>query len=131
MRKIIRKIGAMISSAVLLISCVPTITANAEAEPKLLAMAFDDGPNTTTTNEVIDVLDKYNAKATFFLIGININDESAKSVKRAYDMGMEIANHSKTHNSMTRVGNCKMLEDNMCPIYLPGWFQGSVEWMYT
>ena len=100
MRKIIRKIGAVISSAVLLISCVPTITANAEAEPKLLALAFDDGPNTTTTNEVLDVLDKYNAKATFFLIGMNINNESAKSVKRAYDMGMEIANHSKTHNSM-------------------------------
>ena len=100
MRKIIRKIGAVISSAVLLISVVPTITANAEAEPKLLALAFDDGPNTTTTNEVLDVLDKYNAKATFFLIGLNINDESAKSVKRAYDMGMEIANHSKTHNSM-------------------------------
>lgn len=100
MRKIIRKIGAVISSAVLLISAVPTITANAEAEPKLLALAFDDGPNTTTTNEVLDVLDKYNAKATFFLIGMNINDESAKSVKRAYDMGMEIANHSKTHNSM-------------------------------
>ena len=100
MRKIIRKIGAMISSAVLLISAVPTITANAEAEPKLLALAFDDGPNTTTTNEVLDVLDQYNAKATFFLIGLNINDESAKSVKRAYDMGMEIANHSKTHNSM-------------------------------
>lgn len=100
MRKIIRKIGTVISSAVLLISCVPTITANAEAEPKLLALAFDDGPNTTTTNEVLDVLDQYNAKATFFLIGLNINDESAKSVKRAYDMGMEIANHSKTHNSM-------------------------------
>ena len=100
MRKIIRKIGAVISSAVLLISAVPTITANAEAEPKLLALAFDDGPNTTTTNEVLGVLDQYNAKATFFLIGLNINDESAKSVKRAYDMGMEIANHSKTHNSM-------------------------------
>ena len=100
MRKIISKIGAVISSAVLLISAVPTITANAEAEPKLLALAFDDGPNTTTTNEVLDVLDKYNAKATFFLIGLNINDESAKSVKRAYDMGMEIANHSRTHNSM-------------------------------
>ncbi|MCR5110263.1 MAG: polysaccharide deacetylase family protein [Ruminococcus sp.] len=100
MRKIIRKIGAVISSAVLLISAVPTITVNAEAEPKLLALAFDDGPNTTTTNEVLDVLDQYNAKATFFLIGLNINDESAKSVKRAYDMGMEIANHSRTHNSM-------------------------------
>ena len=100
MRKIISKIGAAISSAVLLISGVPIITVNAEVEPKLLALAFDDGPNTTTTNEVLDVLEQYNAKATFFLIGLNINNESAKSVKRAYDMGMEIANHSKTHNSM-------------------------------
>lgn len=100
MRTIISKIGAVISSALLLISGVPTVMVNAEAEPKLIALAFDDGPNTTTTNEVLDVLDQYNAKATFFLIGLNINNESAKSVKRAYDMGMEIANHSKTHNSM-------------------------------
>ena len=103
MRKIISKIGAVISSAVLLISGVPTVTVNAEDEPKLLALAFDDGPNTTTTNEVLDILEQYDAKATFFVIGININDETAKSVKRAYDMGMEIANHSKTHDSMTNM----------------------------
>ncbi len=103
MRKIISKIGAVISSAALLISSVPTVTVNAEDEPKLLALAFDDGPNTTTTNAVLDVLEQYNAKATFFVIGTNINDETAKSVKRAYDMGMEIANHSKTHNSMTEM----------------------------
>ena len=103
MRKIISKIGAVISSAALLISGVPTVTVNAEDEPKLLALAFDDGPNTTTTNAVLDVLEQYNAKATFFVIGTNINDETAKSVKRAYDMGMEIANHSKTHNSMTEM----------------------------
>ena len=91
MKKIISKIGAAISSAALLISSVPTVTVNAEDEPKLLALAFDDGPNTTTTNAVLDVLEQYNAKATFFVIGTNINDETAKSVKRAYDMGMEIA----------------------------------------
>ncbi len=103
MRKIISKIGAVISSAALLISSVPTVTVNAEDEPKLLALAFDDGPNTTATNAVLDVLEQYNAKATFFVIGTNINDETAKSVKQAYDMGMEIANHSKTHNSMTEM----------------------------
>ena len=57
MRKIISKIGAVISSAALLISSVPTVTVNAEDEPKLLALAFDDGPNTTTTNAVLDVFD--------------------------------------------------------------------------
>lgn len=72
----------------------------AEENTKLIALTFDDGPNTTTTNEVLDILEKYDAKASFFLIGTNINEESAKSVKRAYDMGCEIDNHSKTHPNM-------------------------------
>lgn len=80
-------------------SNVPAVEA-VENETKLIALTFDDGPNTTTTNEVLDVLEKYNAKASFFLIGTNINDESADAVKRAYDMGCEIDNHSKTHSNM-------------------------------
>lgn len=72
-------------------------------EKKLIALTFDDGPNTTTTNQVLDVLEKYNIVASFFLIGNNINDESAKSVKRAYDMGCDIENHSKSHSYMTEL----------------------------
>lgn len=68
---------------------------------KYIALTFDDGPNTTTTNEVLDMLEKHDVVASFFLIGNNINDESAKSVKRAYDMGCEINNHSRTHSDMT------------------------------
>ena len=75
----------------------------AENESKLIALTFDDGPNTTTTNDVLDILEEYNAKASFFLIGDNINAESAVSVKRAYDMGMEIDNHSKTHSNMSKM----------------------------
>ena len=60
-------------------------------------------PNTTTTNEVLDVLEKYGIKASFFLIGNNINDESAKAVKRAYDMGCEIGNHSRSHSYMDKL----------------------------
>ncbi len=68
---------------------------------KYIALTFDDGPNTTTTNEVLDMLEKHEIVASFFLIGDNINDDSAKSVKRAYDMGCEINNHSRTHSDMT------------------------------
>lgn len=70
-------------------------------ESKLIALTFDDGPNTTTTNEVLDILEEYDALASFFLIGNNINEESAVTVKRAYDMGCEIDNHSKTHSNMS------------------------------
>lgn len=69
----------------------------------VIALTFDDGPNTTTTNQVLDLLEKYHVKASFFLIGNNINDESAKSVKRAYDLGCEINNHSKTHSYMDKM----------------------------
>ncbi|MFT3952695.1 MAG: polysaccharide deacetylase family protein [Oscillospiraceae bacterium] len=74
-----------------------------EIDPSMpvIALTFDDGPNTTTTNDVLDKLAKYGVRASFFLIGSNINDDSAKSVKRAFDMGCEIDNHSQTHSYMT------------------------------
>lgn len=72
-------------------------------EVKYIALTFDDGPNATTTNDVIDKLEKYGIVASFFLIGNNINDESAKAVKRAYDLGCEIDNHSRTHSNMTEL----------------------------
>lgn len=67
---------------------------------KVIALTFDDGPNTTTTKEVLEVLKKHGVVGTFFLIGDNINDESAKVVKYAYDLGCEINNHSKSHAYM-------------------------------
>lgn len=79
----------------------PHVISAAAEESKVIALTFDDGPNTTTTNEVLDVLEQYNAKGTFFLIGNNINEASAVSVKRAYDMGCEIGNHSKSHSNMS------------------------------
>lgn len=83
---------------------VPPIAPEPDYEwDKVVALTFDDGPNTTTTNEVLDVLEKHKVVASFFLVGNNINDESAKSVKRAYDLGCEINNHSKTHGYMDKM----------------------------
>lgn len=84
---------------------------NEMQEEKLIALTFDDGPNTTTTMEVLDKLEKYGIPATFFLIGNNIDEESAKSVKRAYDMGCEIENHSKTHSYMSSMTAEEVLEE--------------------
>ena len=97
-----RKLFSSLAAAAVLLTSLPVFPASA-AESKLIALTFDDGPNTTTTNDVLDVLAEYDAKASFFLIGDNINAESAASVKRAYDMGMEIDNHSKTHSNMSKM----------------------------
>ena len=74
-----------------------------DAAKPVIALTFDDGPNTTTTNQVLDLLQKYQVRASFFLIGSNITDESAEVVKRAYDMGCEIDNHSRTHPYMNEM----------------------------
>ncbi|MCR4763539.1 MAG: polysaccharide deacetylase family protein [Lachnospiraceae bacterium] len=67
---------------------------------KQIALTFDDGPNTTTTVQVLDKLRKYGIIASFFLIANNITPESEKMVRKAHDMGCEIDNHSKTHAHM-------------------------------
>jgi len=79
-------------------------------ETKYVALTFDDGPNTTTTPAVLDMLEKYDITASFFLIGTNINDGSAEVVKRAYDMGCEINNHSKSHPYMNEMTVDEIIE---------------------
>ncbi len=101
-RKFLKKITCVLAGAALAVTGIP-FCAHAQESSKLIALTFDDGPNTTTTNQVLDLLEEYHAKASFFLIGDNITEESAVSVKRAYDMGMEIDNHSKTHSNMSKM----------------------------
>jgi len=66
---------------------------------KMIALTFDDGPTSTTT-QVLDILDKYNVKATFFLIGNQINDSTKSILQRQSNSGHELANHSYTHSDM-------------------------------
>lgn len=67
---------------------------------KYAALTFDDGPNVITTPRVLDVLERHKVTASFFLIGDEINEQSAEQVKRACAMGCEICNHSRTHPAM-------------------------------
>lgn len=69
----------------------------------LVALTFDDGPNITTTVQVLDILEKYQVPASFFVIGQNINESTEKVIKQCYDMGCEIDNHSATHSNMTQM----------------------------
>ena len=69
----------------------------------IIALTFDDGPNTVITPQVLDLLKKYDAVGTFFLIAQNIAPESAKVVRRAVSQGCDIENHSLTHGFMDKM----------------------------
>lgn len=83
---------------IMLLLAVQTIAL--QAQEKVIAFSFDDGPNTTTTVHMLDVLKKHGVKASFFVIGKNINAESAEVMKRAHREGHDIENHSLTHSHM-------------------------------
>ncbi len=71
------------------------------SEKKYISLTFDDGPNVEVTPHVLERLEKYGVVASFFVNGRAINDESAVVMKKAFDMGCEIQNHSQNHHNMT------------------------------
>ncbi|WP_276694522.1 polysaccharide deacetylase family protein [Ruminococcus champanellensis] len=73
-----------------------------DANTKVIALTFDDGPSSTTPL-VLDKLDQYGVVASFFVCGNNVGEQTTDTVKRAYDMGCEIHNHSKSHRDMTKL----------------------------
>ena len=60
-------------------------------------LTFDDGPNNSVTPEVLDVLRRYNVKATFFLVG-SLIEKNPDVARRLYDEGHCLANHTYNHN---------------------------------
>lgn len=73
------------------------------ADEKLVSLTFDDGPNLTTTKDMLDLLEQYGIVGSFFVIGSRVNDETAVMMKRALGMGCDIHNHSFTHSFMDKL----------------------------
>ena len=67
----------------------------------MVALTFDDGPG-YYTNDLLDLLEQYNAKATFFMIGQEVENYPS-AVLREHEMGMEQGNHSWDHKTLTHL----------------------------
>lgn len=76
------------------------VKSNVDPNKPMVAITYDDGPG-KYTNQILDVLEKYNARATFFVVGKNVNGYPS-TVKRAYNMGCEIGNHTYSHVYLTK-----------------------------
>ena len=65
---------------------------------KIVYLTFDDGPTPSITPKILDILKEHNVKATFFVIGKKVK-ENPEIVKRAYNEGHFIGNHTYSHNN--------------------------------
>jgi peptidoglycan/xylan/chitin deacetylase (PgdA/CDA1 family) len=68
----------------------------ATTEPKQVALTFDDGPYGTSTQQVLDILQKKHVPATFFVVGQNVA-KYPELAKEIVQDGYEIGNHTFTH----------------------------------
>ena len=73
----------------------------APPKPEEIALTFDDGPNPRWTPQLLDLLAKYNVRATFFLIG-QFAVTQRELVRRTHDAGHLIGNHTWTHPNLFR-----------------------------
>jgi peptidoglycan/xylan/chitin deacetylase (PgdA/CDA1 family) len=76
--------------------------------PRKLAITFDDGPNPAITPKLLDLLDRYNARATFFLIGRFVR-ECPELVKETVARGHEVGNHTELHPNLFWLNPTKVL----------------------
>ena len=82
---------------------------NVSLDDKVVALTFDDGPS-KYTNRILDVLKKYKASGTFFLIGNKV-DFYGDTLRRMLKEGSEIGNHSYDHKLLTRLSKEEFQEE--------------------
>ena len=72
------------------------------SDTKKIALSFDDGPDKTYTPQILDVLNKFGVKASFFIIGLNATADP-DTLRKIYNDGHEIGIHTFTHPELSSV----------------------------
>ena len=85
-----------------------------ERDNKAVALSFDAAWGNEDTEILINTLNKYNVKATFFLVGDWV-DRYPESVKQLSDAGMEVMNHSNDHAHFSKLSEQEIVDNvNAC-----------------
>lgn len=100
-------VGASSTQRQLPIYCV-------QRDQKMLSISFDAAWGNEDTQQLIDILEQYQVKATFFVVGEWV-DKYPESVKALSDAGHEVMNHSNTHAHMSQLSRDEIIADvNAC-----------------
>lgn len=87
-----------------------TTPKDGDVDAPAIAITFDDGPFTAVTNRIVDVLLKYDAGATFFVVGSRI-DLYSDTLKRVYESGFEVASHTWSHKNLNKLSKEEVLKE--------------------
>lgn len=81
---------------------IPVYSVEVEGEKKVIALTFDAAWGADKTHSIIEIMNKYGAKGTFFLVGFWI-DKYEEETKAIAEAGFDIGNHSRNHLNMPKL----------------------------
>lgn len=86
-----------------------------DPDRKAVAITFDDGPslNDECTNKILDELYRYDANATFYLLGNRLYDKTEGIISKGIEMGNEYGSHSCTHPNLRSLTKDEMYSEIM------------------
>lgn len=99
-------------------------------EEKRIALTFDDGPHPTQTHRILDILERYGVHATFFMIGVNV-ENYPEAAREVIARGHEVGNHTYSHSHLqtmsegallSELGRCEDALEDLCE-YRPHLFR--------
>ena len=85
-------------------------TMTVDPDQKMVAFTFDDGPRNQITDEILDILEQYGVRATFFIKGDNIAGHE-EQLMRMLSLGCEIGNHTWGHTDIETLSASEMREE--------------------
>ncbi len=102
MRKL-KRAAVMLLAVIMLVGLVP-LQADAAGGTKLIALTFDDGPSYANTTRLLDGLKARGVHVTFFMVGEMVKNNPSL-VKRAWQEGHQICNHTYSHAILTSISD--------------------------
>lgn len=84
-----------------------------DPDKPMIALTFDDGPHYQQTPRLLELLDKYGVKSTFFILGdrSHFSESNKKTVKMVADAGHEIASHTYSHKNLKTLTLEQLMEE--------------------
>jgi len=101
MKRLLKSALSILIIFAFFLPCNGKSTAKSSQE-KRIALTFDDGPHKKYTEEILDVLEKYQIKATFFVVGV-CAEKYPEIVAREIASGHEIGNHTYSHAHLRNI----------------------------
>ena len=71
-----------------------------DPERPMIALTFDDGPYSTVDSQIYDIMEKYDARCTFFYVGDRFSEKEIENTRRGIDLGLEYGSHSMSHEHL-------------------------------